>query len=274
MTLIPRFSRLTGNPTPCGRQRREFLCQLRGGFASLALIDLLGQEGFFGSTTRASQARAPRTHFPARAKHCIFLFMNGAPSQVDTFDPKPVLAKYDGQPYQGKQKFGSNNRPVGYLMKSPFQFTPHGHSGLEISELFPHTAHHADDLCVLRAMQTDTAAHSSGCLQLNTGSPLTGKPSLGAWLSYGLGSLNENLPSYVVMTDPRGGPIGGAPNWGPGYMPAAYQGTLFRGRGSPLLDLVTPEGVGPRTQRHSLDLLADLNREHAALHPRESELAA
>ena len=169
--------------------------------------------------------------------------MNGAPSQVDTFDPKPALAKYDGQPYQGKQKFGSNNRPVGYLMKSPFRFDRHGESGLEISELFPHTAKHADDLCVLRAMQTDTAAHSSGCLQLNTGSPLTGKPSLGAWLSYGLGSLNENLPSFVVMTDPRGGPIGGAPNWGAGYMPARYQGTLFRSGESPLLDLATPAGV-------------------------------
>jgi uncharacterized protein (DUF1501 family) len=123
-------------------------------------------------------------------------------------------------------------------------------------------------------MYTDTAAHSSGCLQLNTGSPLTGRPSLGSWLSYGLGSLNENLPSYVVMTDPRGGPIGGAPNWGAGYMPAKYQGTLFRSGESPLLDLATPAGVSQHTQRQTLDLLQALNRQHLAARLQESELAA
>ena len=127
-------------------------------------------------------------------------------------------------------------------MKSPFPFARHGESGLEISSLFPHTARFADDLCVIRSMYTDTAAHASGCLQMNTGSVLIGKPSLGSWLSYGLGSETEDLPSFVVMTDPRGGPISGASNWSAGYMPAAYQGTLFRGKGSPLLDLATPAG--------------------------------
>jgi hypothetical protein len=279
--------RMIPNPTPCRVARREFLWQTGGAFASLGLVDLLGGQGFFGAAAKAEErtAREGRNategvpykvgpHVGGKAKHCVFLFMNGAPSQVDTFDPKPELAKYDGQPYAGKQKFGSNNRPVGYLMKSPFRFDRHGQSGLEISELFPHTAKHADDLCVLRAMQTDTAAHSSGCLQLNTGSPLTGKPSVGSWLSYGLGSLNENLPSYVVMTDPRGGPIGGAPNWGAGYMPARYQGTLFRSGESPLLDLETPAGVQPRTQRAALDLLNELNQKHAASRAAESELNA
>jgi hypothetical protein len=273
--------RMIPNPTPCGVARREFLWQTGGAFSSLALVDLLGGQGFFGSAVKAEERTAAGAsahqagqHFATKAKHCIFLFMNGAPSQVDTFDPKPELDKHDGQAYQGKQKFGSNNRPVGYLMKSPFRFERHGQSGLEISELFPHTAKHADDLCVLRAMQTDTAAHSSGCLQLNTGSPLTGKPSVGSWLSYGLGSLNENLPSYVVMTDPRGGPIGGAPNWGAGYMPARYQGTLFRSGKSPLLDLETPAGVQPRTQRAALDLLNELNQKHAASRAAESELNA
>ena len=133
------------NPTPCGRTRREFLWQVGGGFASLALVDLLGRDGFFGSSAPAAERHARSsspltTHFPAKAKHCIFLFMNGAPSQVDTFDPKPALAKHDGQPYQGKVKVGSNDRPVGYLMQSPFQFSKHGESGLEISDLFPHTA--------------------------------------------------------------------------------------------------------------------------------------
>lgn len=261
------MSRFIPNPTPCRNSRRSFLWEAGGGFASLALVDLLSREGVFGADKTA-------THHRPKAKHCIFLFMNGAPSQVDTFDPKPELAKYDGQAYQGKVKVGSNGRPIGYLMKSPFKFDKHGESGLEVSDLFPHTARYADDLCVLRAMYTDSAAHSSGCLQLNTGSPLTGRPSLGTWLSYGLGSLNDNLPSFVVMTDPRGGPIGGAPNWGAGYMPAAYQGTLFRSAGNPLLDLATPAGVSERTQRHGLDLLGQLNEKHAAEHPHESELRA
>ena len=272
--MNPPLQREIPNPTPSGRSRRNFLWQTGGGFTSLALVDLLGGDGFFGSSARAAEKSEPQPHFPTKARHCVFLFMNGAPSQVDTFDPKPELDRHDGQPYQGKQKIGSNNRPVGHLMKSPFRFQKHGKSGLEISDLFPHTAQHADDLCVLRALHTDTAAHSSGCLQLNTGSPLTGKPSLGSWLSYGLGSLNENLPSFVVMTDPRGGPIGGAPNWGAGYMPARFQGTLFRSGESPLLDLTTPVGVSPKTQRSALDLLRDLNEQHAAARPEETELAA
>jgi hypothetical protein len=265
-------------PTPCGRSRREFLWQVGGGFASLGLVDLLGQDGFFCNSALAADGPAthhsPHTTYGHAAKHCIFLFMNGAPSQVDTFDPKPALAKHHGQPYQGKVKVGSNDRPVGYLMQTPFKFHKHGQSGLEISNIFPHTARHADDLCVLRAMWTDTAAHSSGCLQLNSGSQLTGRPSLGSWLSYGLGSLNDDLPSFVVMTDPRGGPIAGAPNWGAGYMPAKYQGTLFRSGESPLLDLQTPAGVSPTTQRRGLDLLKHLNEQHAAARPQESELAA
>jgi hypothetical protein len=200
--------------------------------------------------------------------------MNGGPSQVDTFDPKPALAKYDGQPYTGDAKVGSNGRPIGHLMRSPFEFKKHGASGLEISSLFPHTARHADDLCVIRSMHADTAAHASGCLQMNTGSIFIGKPSVGAWLSYGLGTSNQDLPSFVVMTDPRGGPIGSASNWSAGYMPAAYQGTLFRSVGSPLLDLATPEGTLDRTQRRSLDLLKGLNEEHLRLRPEDSELAA
>ncbi len=275
-----RFRR---NVTPCRRTRREFLWQVGGGFAGLGLLDLLSRDGFFSGSAHAAEAAkknpqlllAPKPpHFATKAKHCIFLFMNGAPSQVDTFDPKPALAKYHGQPYNGKVKVGSNGRPIGYLMQSPFEFKKHGQSGLEISSLFPHTAKHADRLCVLRSLYTDTAAHASGCLQMNTGNVLIGKPALGAWLSYGLGTMNESLPSFVVMTDPRGGPISGAPNWTSGYMPAAYQGTLFRSKGSPLLDLATPAGVSPRTQRQSLDLLQQLNQEHVKSHPNDSELVA
>ena len=267
------------NPVPCGRTRREFLWQAGAGFAGLGLLDLLLRDGFFAAAQAASPVApsplAPRApHFPTKAEHVIFLFMNGAPSQVDTFDPKPELAKHHGQPYAGKIKaVGSNGRPVGYLMQSPFEFREHGRSGLPISSLFPHTSKFADDLCVLRSLYTDTAAHASGCLQMNTGSIFIGRPSLGAWLSYGLGTMNAALPSFVVMTDPRGGPIGSASNWTAGYMPAAYQGTLFRSKGNPLLDLATPEGVSPRAQRRSLDLLAELNEQHRRERPQESELA-
>jgi hypothetical protein len=247
------------------------LSKVGSGFAGLGLIDLLSRDGFFANDARANEATsgeagmhplAPKAPHFEGAKHCVFLFMNGAPSQVDTFDPKPMLEKFHGTAYSGKAKVGSNGRPVGYLMKSPFPFRPQGESGLPISSLFPHTAKHADDICVIRSMHSDTAAHASGCLQMNTGSVLIGKPSLGAWLSYGLGTENANLPSFVVMTDPRGGPIGSASNWTGGFMPAAYQGTLFRSQGSPLLDLATPAGVSDRTQRRSLDLLGELNREH------------
>lgn len=263
-----RSSRYIPNPTPCRHSRREFLWQVGGGFAGLALIDLLGRDGAFGAEKKP--------HFEAKAKRVVFLFMNGAPSQIDTFDPKPELTKYNGKPYARKDvpAVGSNGRPVGHLMQSPFPFTKHGKSGLEISSLFPHTSKFADDLCVIRSLYTDTAAHASGCLQMNTGSVQIGKPALGSWLSYGLGSGNDNLPTFVVMTDPRGGPIGSASNWSAGFMPAAHQGTLFRSQGTPLLDLATPAGVTPKMQRQSLDVLGDLNKEHLKTRPGESELAA
>ena len=249
--------------------RREYLMRATNGFAGLALADLLATEAH-----AASPLAEKRPHFAAKAKHCVFLFMNGGPSQVDTFDPKPALKKYHGQPYTGDAKVGSNGRAVGHLMQSPFEFTQHGQSGLPISSLFPHTARYADDLCVIRSMHADTAAHASGCLQMNTGSIFIGKPSVGSWLNYGLGTTNQNLPGFVVMTDPRGGPIGSASNWTAGYMPAAYQGTLFRSGGAPLLDLATPEGMTNRTQRRSLDLLHALNSEHLKTHPDETELMA
>lgn len=265
------MSRFIPNRPTCGQTRREFLWQVGGGFAGLALTDLLSREA---NAAGASPLAEKSPHFAAKAKRCVFLFMNGGPSQVDTFDPKPALAKYHGTPYRGDAKVGSNGRPQGHLMQSPFAFSKHGESGLEISSLYPHLAHHADDLCVVRSMFADTAAHSSGCLQMNTGSIFIGKPSMGSWLSYGLGTSNQNLPAFVVMTDPRGGPIGSASNWTAGYMPAAFQGTLFRSGGSPLLDLATPSGTSDRTQRHSLDLLQSLNEHHLQSHPAESELLA
>lgn len=268
---MTRLERYSPNHTPCGRTRREFLWQVGGGFAGLALVDLLSRDGFFSSAT-GNETR--RTHFPVKAKHAVFLFMNGGPSQVDTFDPKPALSRYHNTPYRGDTPVGSNGRPIGHLMQTPFTFRRYGQSGLEISSLYPHVSRFADDLCVIRSLYTDTAAHASGCLQMNSGSVQIGKPCLGSWLSYGLGTMNDSLPSFVVMTDPRGGPIGSASNWSAGFMPAAYQGTLFRSQGNPLLDLATPEGVSPRGQRASLDLLAQLNREHLKERPGDSELAA
>jgi len=254
--------------------RRQYLMNATAGFAGLPLCYLFEREARAAAGAPRGLLAPRPPHFPAKARHCVFLFMNGAPSQVDTFDPKPDLERHDGQPYKGPLTVGSNSRPVGYLMKSPFPFRRHGQSGLPISSLFPNIARFADDLCVIRSMYTDTAAHASGCLQMNTGNILIGKPSLGSWLSYGLGTENENLPAYVVMTDPRGGPISGASNWTAGYMPAAFQGTLFRPAGAPLLDLESPAGVTARTQRASLDLLKDLNAAHAEAHPGETELAA
>lgn len=253
------------NRPPCGRTRREFLLQWGGGFAAIPLIDLLRAD---------AQPLHAAQHFPAKAKRVVFFFLNGGPSQVDTFDHKPALKKHEGQDYHRKLQIGSNGRPVGKLAPSPFPFKKHGESGLEISSLFPNVARFADDLCVIRSMYADTPTHSPGILQMNSGSIVTGRPSLGSWLSYGLGSSNDNLPSYVVMTDHRGGPRGGAAAWTSGFMPAAYQGTLFRGQGAPILNLNAPEGVGQETQRRSLEVLARLNRRHLEQRGGETELAA
>ncbi|MFP6766256.1 MAG: DUF1501 domain-containing protein, partial [Planctomycetaceae bacterium] len=260
---------------PTAQTRRNFFQRAGAGFAGLGLIDLLSRDGFFPQPAVAAPvlARKSASH-PSQAKHCVFLFMNGAPSQVDTFDPKPALSKYDGRKYEGTARVGSNGRPIGYLAQSAFQFHQHGTCGLPISDIFPFTAQHADDLCVIRSMQVDTAAHASGCIQMNTGNVQIGRPALGSWLSYGLGSENESLPSFVVMTDPRGGPIGSASNWSSGFMPAAFQGTQFRSTGSPLLDLASPPGIDRGTQRRSLQILEQLNRKHLEKYQGNSELLA
>ena len=271
---------LQSNLTPCGRTRREFLWQLGGGFTALPIVDLLSRDGFFDQPLHAAgpkkveKVHQAGQHFPAKAKHAVFLFMNGGPSQVDTFDPKPVLEKYSGKTYDGELTIGSNGRPVGYLAPSHFPFRNYGQSGLPISSLYPHVSKFADDLCVVRSMYCDTPTHSPGILQMNSGSVVFGRPSLGTWLGYGLGTRNENLPSYVVMTDYRGGPRGGAGAWTAGFMPAAYQGTLFRSQGTPVLDLALPEGTTAETQKSSFDLLGRLNRRHLKVRPGGTELEA
>ncbi|MEO2037040.1 MAG: DUF1501 domain-containing protein [Planctomycetaceae bacterium] len=235
---------------------------------------MLTSEGLLADGRKTTQPVMGLPHFKAKAKQVVFFFLNGGPSQVDTFDHKPALKKYAGQDYHRNLQIGSNGRAVGKLTPSHFPFKKHGESGLEISSLFGNVARHADDLCVIRSMHADTPTHSPGILQMNSGSIFTGRPSLGAWVNYGLGSLADNLPNYVVMTDHRGGPRGGAAAWTSGFMPAALQGTLFRSQGAPILNLDAPDDVGNETQRRSLDLLGRWNRRHLEQRGFESELAA
>jgi hypothetical protein len=267
--------------TPCGQTRREFFWQAGGGFAGTALAWLLAHDSFFGERARASEGAvesplAPKApHFAPRAKACICLFMYGGPSQVDLWDPKPALEKYNGQPMPNLERDALFKvRNPGNLMASTHKFHKCGQSGVEVSDLFPHLSRHIDDIAVIRSCHADSFAHGSGLLQMNTGFLRQGYPSLGSWVTYGLGSENQNLPAFVVLLDHRGGPIGGAPNWGCGFMPAAYQGTQFRTSGDPLIDLSPPAGVSAAQRRQQLDLLARLADIHEAGLPHQSELAA
>src|SRR5579872_5472935 len=272
--------------------RREFLRRTGAGFGSLALAFMLAEDARAASLTshpkRAgvgealspsrltpSSPLAPKQPMlPARAKSVIFLFMYGGPSQVDTFDPKPELTKHDGLPLKGKGEIKTFFGNPGNLMKSPFAFRKYGQSGIEVSELFPSLAQHVDDICFLRSIYGDSNNHAPALFEMNTGSILQGHPSLGSWVTYGLGTENQNLPAFVVMTDPRGGPIGGAPNWSSGYMPATYQGTVYRPSGAPILDLDPPDQMSQEAQRNSLDLLAKINNEHLQAHPADTNLEA
>src|SRR5262245_779681 len=249
---------------PCGQTRREFVWEMGAGFAGVALAGMLSAD------------EAPKKpHSGGRAKSVIFLLMNGGPSQVDTFDPKPALQKYAGQPLPpSKNYINSGGRRVGFLTPAWRKFRPGGQSGLPVSDYFPEVRKHADKLAVLRSCHTDSHAHGSALVAMNTGKTFIGRPSLGAWAVYGLGSDNQNLPGYVVLLDKRGGPISGQPNWSCGFMPATYQGTLFRPAGDPILDLRGPAHLDRKAQREQLDLLARLNEQHLRERPGGDELAA
>jgi hypothetical protein len=264
---------------PCGNSRREFVWQMGGGFAGLALTSLLDRDGFFGQKAIASDNNGPLAvrpaQIPTKAKACIFLMMNGAPSQVDTFDYKPSLEKYAGKPLPaGKDYINSGGRKVGYLTPAFRKFHPGGESGLLVSDYFPNVRKHADKLAVIKSCHTDSHAHGSALVAMNTGKTFIGRPSLGSWCVYGLGTENQSLPGYVVILDKRGGPISGQPNWSSGFMSAAYQGTLFRPVGDPILDLRGPDYVTREVQREQLDLLAMLNEKHLAQRPGGDELAS
>ena len=269
---------------PCGKTRREAVWEMGAGFAGLALTSLLDRDGFFTRHALASAAPIPTDdgplrpkpgHFGSKVRSVIFLMMNGGPSQVDTFDHKPELDKYAGRPLPpGKKYINSGGRKVGFLTPAFRPFRPGGKSGLMISDFFPKVREHADKLAVIRSCHTDSHAHGSALVQMNTGKTFIGRPSLGSWAVYGLGTENQNLPGYVVLLDKRGGPIGGQPNWSSGFMSAAYSGTLFRPTGDPILDLRGPSSHDRAAQRQQIDLLAKLNRHHLASRPGGEELSA
>jgi hypothetical protein len=210
--------------------------------------------------------------FPTRAKSCIFLFMFGGPSQLDLFDYKPELQRRDGQTIDNE--FRRNTKTQAVLQASRRVFRQHGKSGLWCSDAFPNIARHMDKLAVIKSLYSDSFAHGSAVLQMNSGRILQGHPSLGSWLSYGLGTLNQDLPTYVVMLDPRGGPTTGAPNWSSGYMPAVHQGTVLRTTGQPILNLQPPDGTSRESQRREIDFINALNADHLEARPGYSELAA
>ena len=244
---------------PCGQTRREFVWEMGGGFAGLALSSLLAASSFQPQVAQAAPANRedllPREpHYPTKAKSCIFLMMNGGPSQVDTFDYKPELEKYAGQPLpDDKQYINSGNRGVGYLTPNFRPFQPGGESGQLISDYFPNVREHADKLAIVNSCHADSHAHGSALVAMNTGKTFIGRPSLGSWCVYGLGTANQSLPAYVVMLDKRGGPISGQPNWASGFISSAFEGTLFRPEGNPILDLQGPPHLRVEAQRRQLD---------------------
>jgi len=262
----------------CGRTRREFLWQAGGGFASVALTSLLSQDGFFSSPTAASEAVNPLApkppHFAPKAKSVIFLFMYGGPSHIDTFDHKPAMKGMDGKTIKVKTFGRGGHKNEGRIVEPRWNFKQHGESGQWVSDLFPHLATCVDDIAFLKSMTADSPIHGSAMLMMNSGRILSGNPALGSWVNYGLGTENENLPGFVVMLDPTGGPISGAKNWSSGYMPATYQATVMRSKGAPIIDLAPPKEMSRDAQRAVLDSLAQANTQHLASRADNSNLAA
>jgi len=252
--------------------RREMLWRTSAGFAGLALAGLLSSEAKAGP----DNSLAPKAgHFPAKAKRIIFLFMHGGPSQVDTFDPKPMLDRDDGKPLpfaKPRVQFAQ----TGNLMRSPWKFKKHGQSGIEVSELFPHVAESVDDLCVINSMHGSNSAHGGALLKLHTGSDNFVRPSMGSWITYGLGSENQNLPGFVTVCPTLG--HGGLNNWSSAFLPAAFQGTPIGHSGVPsekaMISFIKNEQTTPALQRMQLDLLREMNRQNTGANKANAALDA
>lgn len=272
-------SNLITDATTRFRQRRDFLSQAGGGFGMLALGGLLQQTGLaHAATPQSINPLAPHPpHFPVKAKSVIWLFMNGGPSHVDTWDYKPELEKRDGKELEGFDKnTGFFTANVGPLMKSPFKFERHGQSGAWVSEIFPHLSKHVDKMAFLYSCWTDSNNHSPALFKVNTGMSRMGFPCVGSWVTYGLGTESQNLPAFVVMYDTlgRGIPKGHAQNWGAGFLPSVFQGTALKPQGAPIDDLERSPDLTDGQQRAQLDLLKQLNQRQIAEGPFEPDLAA
>lgn len=246
--------------------RRDFFTTTASGLGMLALGSMLTQDGAFANSVAGAPADPllPKpTHFKPRAKNCIFIFMEGAPSQLDLFDPKPKLNELNGQPLPESLtknvRFAFIKKESAVLMGSPRKFTQHGQSGMVFSDLLPNLASCADDLTMVRSMHTDQFNHHPAQLVLSCGRSTFGLPTMGAWLNYGLGSESRSLPGYVVLTAGRG-TSAGASLWQSGFLPSVYSGVLFRNQGDPVLNLRNPEGLPAQLQREGLDVLAQLNQ--------------
>jgi hypothetical protein len=263
----------------CGRTRREFLWQTGGGFGAAALAGMLGTDGFFANTARAGSSPSPvdvakRAAAKTKAKSVIFLFMYGGPSHIDTFDYKPDMIGTDGKTVAVSTFGRGGKKNEGRIVEPRWKFKQYGQCGKWVSDLFPNVGQHVDDIAFLHSMTADSPIHGSAMLMMNSGKLLSGSPAMGSWVHYGLGSANEDLPSFVVMLDPSGGPISGAKNWSSGYMPAKHQGVVFRHEGAPILDLARPEGVTREMQRDTLDALAKINTRHMDARGGDDNLAA
>jgi Protein of unknown function (DUF1501) len=255
--------------------RREALRRMGSGFGMVGLAGLLGNSLLQGATVESvADPLAPRpTHFPAKAKHVIFLFLNGGLSQVDTFDPKPMLDKYHGQAFPGGNPM--TERKTGNLLRSPFKFKKYGQSGIEVSEIFPHLGQCVDDICVIRSMHTNVPIHESSLFMMNCGDIQPGRPSMGSWVTYGLGTENQNLPGFVVLCP--GVPVVGPPLWNSTFLPAVYQGTHIPNNESDpqkLIQYIHNAQLNLTQQREQLDLLEKLNRLHLEQRKGDAQLEA
>ena len=245
--------------------RRWFFQQCGVGLGAVALGSLLRESGWASPLALANPLAPKEPHFPAKAKRVIFLFMAGAPSHLELFDYKPELAKWNGKlppPDLLKGYRAAFINPNSTLLGPKFKFAKHGQCGAELSELLPHLAEVVDDIGIVKSMSTDAFNHAPGQIFMNTGTQQFGRPSMGAWVTYGLGSESSDLPAYVVFSSGSKGTSGGASNWGSGFLPSVYQGVLFRSSGDPVLFLSNPKGFDSETQRDSLDTIKKLNQKH------------